>query len=119
MPANKSQHFVPQHYLRQFRIGGTKQIGVARVNPFTIIPCASISGQCQQDYFYREDGQLDELLQECEQGIGPVLIRVSQTLQFDAKELVALRLLATILHVRTRKAIETAKVFPKKIAYEV
>jgi Protein of unknown function (DUF4238) len=33
--------------------------------------------------------------------------------------LIALRLLAVLLHVRTRKAIETAKVFPKYIAYEV
>ena len=119
MPTNKSQHFVPQHYLRQFRIDGTKQIGVARLAPFTLIPSASISGQCKQDYFYRDDGQLDDLLQQCEHDIAPVLVRVSRTSQFDAKDLEALRFLAIILHVRTRKAIEIAKVFEKKIAYEV
>jgi hypothetical protein len=119
MPTNKSQHFVPQHYLRQFRIEGTKQIGVARLEPFALIPSASISGQCKQDYFYREDGALDELLQQCEHDLGPVLVRVSRTLLFDGKELVALRLLAVILQSRTRKAVETAKVFPKKIAFEV
>jgi hypothetical protein len=119
MPANKSQHFVPQHYLRQFRIEGTKQISVARLDPLTLIPRATISGQCQQDYFYRDDGQLDHLLKRCEDDLAPVLIRVGQKKEFDDKELVALRFLAVILHVRNRKTIEAAKLFDKKIAYEV
>lgn len=120
MPTNKSQHFVPQHYLRQFRIEGTeKQIAVVRLEPLSVIPRASIRGQCQQDYFYRDDGQLDELLKQCEDDLAPVLVRVSQKKEFDDKELVALRFLAVILHVRNRKTIELAKLLPKKIAYEV
>lgn len=119
MPTNKSQHFVPQHYLRQFRIEGTKQIAVARLVPLTLIPRASINEQCKQDYFYRDDGQLDQLLQQCEKDLAPVLFRVSQEKEFDDKDLVALRFLAVILHVRNRKTIEVAKLFPKKIAYEV
>src|SRR5687767_1548323 len=112
MPTNKSQHFVPQHYLRQFRIEGTgKQIAVARLAPLTLIPRASINEQCKQDYFYRDDGQLDQLLQRCEKDLAPVLVRVSQTKEFDDKELVALRFLAVILHVRNRKVIEVAKLF--------
>jgi hypothetical protein len=119
MPVNKSQHFVPQHYLRQFRIEGTKQISVARIEPFQFIERAAINGQCKQDYFYREDGQLDELLKQCEDDLAPVLVRVSQKRCFDSKELVALRFLAVILKIRTKKSVEIAKVFPKKIAYEV
>jgi hypothetical protein len=119
MPVNKSQHFVPQHYLRQFRIGVTKQISVARIAPFHFIERSAISGQCKQDYFYQDDGQLDELLQQCEHDLAPVLVRVNQQRKFDSKELVALRFLAVILKVRTRKSVEFAKVFPKRIAYEV
>lgn len=119
MPTNKSQHFVPQHYLRQFRIEGTKQIAVARLSPLTLIPRASINEQCKQDYFYRDDGQLDQLLQQCEKDLAPVLFQVSQTKEFDDKQLVALRFLAVILHVRNRKTIEVFKLLPKKIAYEV
>jgi hypothetical protein len=119
MPVNKSQHFVPQHYLRQFRIEGTKQIAVAKIDPFQFIDRAAINGQCKQDYFYRDDGQLDDLLQLSERDLAPVLIRVSQKRQFDSQELVALRLFAVILNVRTRKSVELAKVFPRKIAYEV
>ena len=119
MPVNKSQHFVPQHYLRQFRIEGTKQISVAKVEPFQFIERAAINGQCKQDYFYRDDGELDELLQKCEDDLAPVLVRVTQKRSFDSKELVALRLLAVILNIRTRKSLELAKVLPKKVAYEV
>ena len=119
MPVNKSQHFVPQHYLRQFCIEGTKLISVARIDRLQFIERAAINGQCKQDYFYREDGQLDELLQQCEDDLAPVLVRVSQKGCFDSKELVALRLLAVILMVRTKKSVELAKVFPKRVAYEV
>jgi hypothetical protein len=119
MPVNKSQHYVPQHYLRQFRIEGTKQISTARIEPFHFIDRATISGQCKQDYFYQDDGQLDDLLQQCEHDLAPVLLRVTQQRKFDSKELVALRFLAVILKVRTRKSVELAKVFPRKIAYEV
>lgn len=119
MPINKNQHFVPQHYLRQFRIDGTNQISVARIEPLLVIEHASINRQCQQDYFYKDDGQLDDLLKQCEDDLAPVLARVSEQRKFDSKELVALRLLAVILDVRTRKSVELAKVFPKKVAYEV
>ncbi|MDQ8207557.1 DUF4238 domain-containing protein [Coraliomargarita sp. SDUM461003] len=119
MPVNKNQHFVPQHYLRQFRIEGTNQLSVARINPLRLIDRAPIDRQCQQDYFYKDDGQLDDLLQQFECDVAPVLRRVSEQRKFDPKELAALRFLAVILDIRTRKAVELAKVFPKKISYEV
>jgi hypothetical protein len=115
---NKNQHFVPQHYLRQFRIEGTNQISVARIEPFLLIDRASIEGQCQEDYFYKDDGQLDDLFKQIEGDLAPVLVRVSKQRKFDSKELIALRLLAVILNGRTRKSVELAKVFPKKICYE-
>jgi len=119
MPANKSQHFVPQHYLRQFRIENSKQIAVAKIDPFQFIPSASINGQCQQAYFYQGDGELDDLLKTCEDHLAPILIRVCQQRSFNDRELVDLKFLAVILKVRTKKAVELAKVFPKKVAYEV
>ena len=73
MPENKSQHFVPQHYLRQFRIQGTKQICTARLEPLAMIGPSSIRYQCKEDYFYREDGNLDDLLTQSEQDLAPVI----------------------------------------------
>ena len=87
MPVNKRQHFVPQHYLRQFRIEETKLTSVAKIDPLQFIERAAISGQCKEDYFYRDDGQLDELLQQCEDDLAPVLVQVSRKRCFDSKEL--------------------------------
>jgi len=115
---SKRHHFVPQHYLRQFRIAGTNQLAFARLDPFTLIGPAAIRHQCQEDYFY-EEKTIDELMGENESSLAPVLIRVVEKESFDSKELVALRMLAATLHVRTRKAVETAKVVPKRIADEV
>lgn len=115
---SKRHHFVPQHYLRQFRIAGTNQIAVARVEPFMLIGAAAIRHQCQEDYFY-EDKTVDDLMGKQETNLAPVLIRVAQKESFDSEELVALGMLAATLHSRTRKAVETAKVVPKRIAYEV
>jgi Protein of unknown function (DUF4238) len=115
---SKRHHFVPQHYLRQFRIAGTNQIAVARVEPFTLIGPAAIRHQCQEDYFY-EDKTVDDLMGKNETNLAPVLILVAEKESFDSTELVALRLLAATLHSRTRKAVETAKVVPKRIAHDV
>src|ERR1017187_2422780 len=119
MAKNRKQHFVPQHYLRQFRVEGTKQIATSVLAPYKFIGCAAISRQCQEDFFYEKDGKLDELLQGDENAIAPVLVRVANNRAFDKKEVVALRLLAVVLHMRTRKAVETAKVLPRRIVYSI
>lgn len=110
---------MPQHYVRQFRIPGTKQVVVATVQPYRYIGPAAINRQCYEDYFYGADGALDTVLQHSENEIAPVLLRVVKTRTFDEKELVALRFLAAVLHARTRKMVDAAKVFPKHIADEV
>lgn len=120
MANNKSQHFVPQHYLRQFCIQETgKQICAIRINPFLFISKSPISGQCKQDNFYDKDGQLDNLFQKLESDLAPVILNVIETKKFDLNELAALQFLAVMLHLRTKKTIETAKVFRKHIAYEI
>jgi hypothetical protein len=116
---SKRQHFVPQHYLRQFRAAGTKQVVTSKVVPYSFIGLAAINRQCQEDYFYGADGTVDQILLQSETDIAPVLVRVTETRAFDAKELVALCFLAAVLHARTRKAVEATKVFPKHIADEV
>ncbi|XHR31119.1 MAG: DUF4238 domain-containing protein [Chthoniobacteraceae bacterium] len=64
MSKNKHQHFVPQHYLRQFRVEGTKQICVMRLSPLKYIGLGAINRQCQEDYFYEGEGDkgLDQVL---------------------------------------------------------
>ena len=90
-----------------------------RIEPLKFIGPAAINRQCQEDYFYGEDGSLEDLLCETETDLAPILVRVGQRKQFTSEEQVALRWLAVIMHLRTRKAAEAAKVFPRMIAYEV
>ncbi len=111
-------HFVPQHYLRQFGVD-EKRIAFATLSPYRFIGAVPIDRQCQEKNFYEKDKPLDKLLWQSENDIAPVLSRVIQRRDFDPKEAVALKLLAAIFHVRTRKAAEIAKVFPKYVAHEV
>jgi Protein of unknown function (DUF4238) len=115
----KRQHFVPQHYLRQFRIEGTTLVAASLVEPYKFIGTAAINRQCQEDYFYGADGALDDLMTQCETDLAPVLARVTAHQDFDSKEMVALRMLSVLLHFRTKKAVENAKLFPRRIAFEV
>jgi len=115
----ENEHFLPQHYLRQFRIRDSKLIGIAKVAPFRFIGAGSIRGQCQKQSFYSDSPGADKLLGSTESDLAPVVAVVVKRQDFNSPQLVALRLLAVLLHVRTRKAIETAKVFPKYIAYKV
>jgi hypothetical protein len=115
----KRDHFVPRHYLRQFRFEETDQIAIATVEPFKFIGLGRIDRQCQEDYFYERDQALNEILWQFENNIAPVLLCVTQHMEFDAKERSALNMLAVLLHTRTKSAVEQAKVFPKRIAYEV
>jgi Protein of unknown function (DUF4238) len=115
----QNDHFLPQHYLRQFRIGESKLIGIAKVAPFKFIGAGPIRGQCQKQNFYSDSPGADKLLGTTESDLAPVVIDVVLREDFDSPQLVALRLLAVLLHIRTKKALETAKVFPKYIAYEV
>jgi hypothetical protein len=117
--AHKRQHFVSKHYLRQFRIGSSEQVAIATIDPVRIVGAGGISRQCQEDYFYGDDKALEQLFAQSENDIAPVLAGLSTKLDFNGPEFVALRLLVAQLHLRTRKAAESAKIFPKHIAYKV
>jgi hypothetical protein len=111
-------HFVPRHYLRRFSVGGSEEILVAQVSPYRFSGRRGIGGQCQEADFYGGDEPLDKLLWTYENDIAPVLVRVTQKQDFTEPELVALRWLAVSLNLRTRKAAEAYKVFPRRITYE-
>lgn len=113
-------HYVPRHYLRRFAINGsTEMVAVVQVRPYRFLGAKGIGGQCQQVDFEEGNKQLGCLLKISENDLAPVLVEVVKKENFTEPELVALRWLAVTLHVRTRKAAEAAKLFPKRIFYEV
>lgn len=113
---NKHQHFVPQYYLRQFRSDGTNRVLVCLVEPYRCVGLGGIKGQCQRDHFYGKDSVTDEVLRETEQQIAPTLYAVNSSHTTTTEEWQTLRLLAVQLHLRTNKAAERAKVFPRFVA---
>ena len=119
LATTKRQHFIPRHYLRQFRFGEGEQVLASRIDPYRHIGPAGIDRQCQEDYFYGDDGVLEDIFKDFEDGTAPVLLDVVRERCFDSKQLFVLRLLAVTLHLRTRKMAESAKLLPKKIAFEV
>ena len=110
-------HFVPQFYLRHFGVD-KKQIGAAMVSPYGFRGLADIADECQELDFYETNQPLEKLLWQSENDIAPVLFRVNQRQDFDVKEANALKLLAVILHMRTKKTREHAKVFPKHMVID-
>jgi hypothetical protein len=111
-----NDHFVPRHYLRQFAASASELIVVANISPYRFLGLKGIGGQCCEDDFYENNNAIDKLLGVSENDLAPVLVRVIRKRDFDTKEINALKMLAVILNVRTRKAIEAAKVFPRFIA---
>ena len=78
-----------------------------------------IGWACQQTDFYEGNEALNRCLWTSENDLAPVVVQVVQREDFTEPEVVALRWLAATLHVRTKKAAEAYKLFPKRIAYEV
>src|SRR5206468_12009579 len=107
----KRDHFLPRHYLRQFRFEGTDQVAIATLDPCRYVGLGSIDRQCQEDSFYEKDRALGQILWQGENDLAPILRCVTQKVDFDSKECFALNFLAVLLHLRTKSAAEHAKVF--------
>jgi Protein of unknown function (DUF4238) len=73
MPANKSQHYVPQFYLRNFS-KGDKCIGLYNLRSSKTVEQASIRDQACKDYFYGKDLYLEKRLMDME-GLASRIIR--------------------------------------------
>jgi hypothetical protein len=116
---NKRHHYVPQYYLKQFRGDDTNRVLVSMVEPYRCVGLGSIKGQCQHDHFYGKNGATDAMLQETEQTIAPTLYQVNASRTVSDEQWQGLRLLAVQLHLRTRKAAELAKIFPRFMADQV
>ena len=104
--AHKSQHFVPQHYLRPFSSDG-RSVRLCHLKSGQIVSNASIKNQCCRDYFYGKDQRIEHALARMEGGDETVLKQVRETLQLPAEpgNRARLSLLAILLNGRTEKNI--------------
>lgn len=111
-------HFVPRHYLRRFTIGGSEEIMATQISPYRFLGKKGLGAVCREVGFYEGDEALNKLIWTSENDFAPVLLRVVENENFNEPELVALRWLAVTLYLRTSKAAEAYKIFPKRICYE-
>lgn len=73
MASNKSQHYVPQFYLKRFSVDVMKRsINVFNLKVSKLICGASIRGQCAKRYFYGKDLAVEEVLSKQESEISTI-----------------------------------------------
>lgn len=65
MPDNKSHHYVPRFYLRNFSRSG-KSVDLFNIDGERLIKNAPIKGQCCRDYFYGKDLEQEKSLSSVE-----------------------------------------------------
>lgn len=73
MPAFKSQHYVPQFYMRYFADATGKCIGIHVLKSGKRIANAPITGQACKDYFYGKDGGAERALGKVEGPTVPII----------------------------------------------
>jgi len=73
----KRQHYVPRSYLRRFSTDSEqKQICVGYIAEQRVIEGASIRDQCYRDYYYGEDGTIEEALSKLEGGVAKIFAKL-------------------------------------------
>lgn len=106
MATNKNQHYVPRCHLKPF----TKDEEGLSINLFNLdrrrlIRNAPVKNQCSGDYFYGQDAELEQLIQNLEGGYGAIRKAVHEPryqLSDDHRE--ALRDFWLFQHLRTEAA---------------
>ena len=99
----KSQHFVPQCYMRPFSINDDRRsIALYNFNSNRCIASASIRKQCARDYFYDRTGATDALLGGYEGKYSTIVRSICTGGDFDGEEgLKFLRCFSYLQYLRT------------------
>lgn len=109
IPSKKNQHFVPRLCLRAFSLNNNKtHVGLFHLDKELYLPGGSLKHQGSEDYFYGNDGALEDKLAKLEEKTAPYLKRIQDTNSIPPKgtEAYGLILLFTvILSARTKDAV--------------
>lgn len=77
MPDNKSHHYVPRFYLRNFSQSG-KNVDLFNVDSQRLIKNAPIKGQCCRDYFYGKNPDNEKSLSSVEGQVAELFRLISE-----------------------------------------
>lgn len=111
MPSHKSQHYVPQFYLKYFSLcNDKKSIGLFNLDSQLYVLGASIKHQSCKDYFYGSDGVIESSFASFETRSEEVLsgmIKNDNHPSYRTKEHDVILAFTFLLHVRTVESAET------------
>jgi hypothetical protein len=123
MPGKKNQHFVPKLYLKFFSCeGDNNTIGIYNLENDILILRGALKPQAKEDYFYGEDGYLEEQLSKLEDIAAPVLRRVLAETTLPARssqDYFNLFAFTMILANRTKDVAEQIKEMSDKMIREI
>jgi hypothetical protein len=75
----KNQHYIPKFYLRNFSFcGNNKQIGLFNVNSGFFHQTAALKTQGSKNFFYGQDGMVENELSDVEAKLAPVIREIIQ-----------------------------------------
>lgn len=116
MPPQKSQHFVPQVYMRPFASDpDRKTINLYNVERHKLVSCAAIKHQCAANYFYGNDKILENQFGEIEGRYAEIARQISRG-EFAAASSEWLQLFIALQYSRTLYAVEQARDFHERSA---
>lgn len=118
----KNQHYVPQFHLRRWSSDGKRISLFNKDNGIFVDSKASIKNVASKDYFYGEDGKIEDVLADIERNVSPIfnkIIEEKSVLNLSAEELGLVYLYIVLGNERTLATAERQEKFVKRMLYEV
>ncbi|MCQ4334882.1 DUF4238 domain-containing protein [Natronomonas sp. F2-12] len=113
MPPRKRQHYIPQLYMRGFT--DTERLPSYQLDRREEFPPTPIRNLCYENYFYDEDGEIEETMGELEGEFARVLREVKEAESVsvlpEGSELNLFLAFITYTHARTKAAKEETNEF--------
>jgi hypothetical protein len=110
MPEKKKQHYVPKLVLKQFSIDTEKKmINIFNAERKFYKQNCPLKNQAQEDYFYGQDGVIENGLSKIEQLVAPIITNIisnKEVPQKDSEEYINLFFFSVLLSYRTKSAAE-------------
>ena len=120
MADHKNQHYVARHYLKRFSGPSGKTICLCHLPSNKWVANAPIAGQASEDYFYGQDGKVEQFLQQLETRADPHFERIVRDRALPHDRTVQSDLLAmmVLMYSRTRRRAEEMASVPEAVLTE-
>lgn len=120
MSERKKQHFVPRFYLKYFSNNGDKKaIGIYYIEKDKYIPYGSLKNQAYSNYFYGEDGKIEEALSQLESASADIISSILRPKQLPEHNTVGHMILLTFVVFLSARTQYTAEALNEMIDKQI